>query len=111
MVARPATAPVTMPTDVGLPERIHSSAIQAIAATDAASCVARIAFPACTLAASALPPLKPNQPTHSMPAPAIVIDGLCGGTRRVGNPLRGPTISAVTSALTPAVLCTTTPPA
>jgi hypothetical protein len=32
-------------------------------------------------AASALPPWKPNQPTHSMPAPAMVRPGLWGGVR------------------------------
>ena len=42
-------------------------------------------MPAAPLAASALPPLKPNQPTHSMPAPAIVMPGLCGGCRSLGK--------------------------
>ena len=57
--------------------------------------------PAAPLAASALPPLKPNQPTHSMPAPAIVRPGLCGGCSASGKPRRGPIISATTSAETP----------
>src|SRR6185437_13409114 len=111
MVARPATQPVTMPTEVGLPTRSHSIAIQVSAAAEAAKCVARIADAAEALAARALPPLKPNQPTHSMPAPAMVMPGLCGGLRRCGKPLRAPIIIAVTSAETPAVVWTTMPPA
>ena len=57
-----------------------------------------IAMPAEPLAASALPALKPNQPTHSMPAPVTVIVRLCGGIAVCGNPRRWPSTSAHTSA-------------
>ena len=36
-------------------------------------------MPAAPLAAIALPALKPNQPTQSMPAPVTVVGRLCGG--------------------------------
>ena len=62
-------------------------------------------------AASALPPLKPNQPTQSMPAPAMVMPGRCGGSKCAGKPRRLPIRIAATSAETPAVVCTTMPPA
>ena len=42
-VARPATAPVTRPTEVGLPMFSHSIAIQVSAAVEAANWVAMIA--------------------------------------------------------------------
>src|SRR5204862_5997373 len=80
-------------------------------AAAAANWVARIADAAEALAASALPPLKPNQPTHSIAAPTVVIAGYCGGEIRFGKPSRGPISHAATRADTPAVVCTTMPPA
>src|SRR5262249_62171138 len=62
-------------------------------------------------AASALPPLNPNQPTQSSPAPLTVIVRLCGSIGVSGKPLRLPITSAATSAATPALTCTTAPPA
>jgi hypothetical protein len=47
----------------------HSSAIQVKAPVEAARWVARIANTAREFAASAEPPLNPNQPTHSSPVP------------------------------------------
>src|SRR5947209_17056075 len=111
IVASPATQPVTSPTEVGLPSRTHSRPIQESAADEAARWVARIAEAAVAFAASALPPLKPNQPTHSMPAPAIVRPGLCGGPKCAGKPRRLPMRIAAISAETPAVVRTTKPPA
>jgi hypothetical protein len=110
IVASPATQPVTIPTEVCLPSRICSTLIQVSPAAAAARCVARIADAADASAASTLPPLKPKQPTRRMPAPAIVMPGLCGGARWCGKRLRGPTMIAATSAI-PAVVCTTMPPA
>ena len=46
--------------------------------------VATRAAPASAWAARALPALKPYQPTHSMPAPIMVMPGLCGGDRSRG---------------------------
>ena len=55
-----------------------------------AMCVTSIAMPAAPFAASALPALKPNQPTQSSDAPVTVIVRLCGGIAVRGNPLRLP---------------------
>ena len=110
-MARPAIAPVAIPTKLGFPNFIHSIRIQTRHAVDAEMWVTAIAMPAPPLAPNALPPLKPNQPTHSIAAPIITIPGLCGGLRSFGNPLRLPNIAAITSAATPAFACTTNPPA
>ena len=69
IAARPAIAPVANPTAVGLPYRIHSMAIQVKAAREGEIWVTSSAIVAWPLAASALPPLKPNQPTQSMAFP------------------------------------------
>ena len=74
-------------------------------------CVTKIAIPAFVPADRADPPLKPNQPTQSIDAPIIVKTGLCGGLIEVGNFLLEPITTAVTKAPTPAVACTTRPPA
>ena len=55
--------------------------------------------------------MKPNQPTHSIAAPAMVMPGLCGGITWLGKPRRAPIVSAQTSAATPAEVWTTMPPA
>ncbi len=68
-------------------------------------------MPALPLAATALPALKPNQPTHNRLAPISVIARLCGGIIVCGKPRRLPIISAATSPATPALMCTTVPPA
>ena len=73
--------------------------------------VTSIAMAPSPFAASALPPLKPNQPTQSMPAPATVSVMLWGGMGTREKPVRGPMTRADTSAATPAVMCTTVPPA
>ncbi len=53
--------------------------------------------------ASALPPLNPNQPTQSIPAPKTVNGKLCGGIGVLGKPFLGPKYLANTIAATPAV--------
>ena len=111
MVPRPATIPVTTPSTLGLPNFSHSASIHASDPAAADKCVAIIAMPALPLAASALPALKPNQPTHNMPAPVTTVVMLWGGIAVVGKPWRGPRTRAQTSAATPAVICTTIPPA
>ncbi len=103
-VASPAMAPVAKPTLVGLPTCHFSMASQASAAMLAATWVLRIAAAASSLAASAEPPLNPNQPIHSSPAPAMVRAGLCGSISTLGKPARLPSSSATTSAETPAVV-------
>ncbi len=73
--------------------------------------VTSIAMAALPSAATAEPALKPNQPTHSMPAPVTVIVRLWGGMATEPKPRLGPIMTAATSAATPAVTCTTVPPA
>ncbi len=85
IVPRPATMPVTMPSTLGLPNLNHSRLIQAVAPAAAPTCVTSMAMPAAPLAASALPALKPNQPTQSSDAPMTVIVRLCGGIAVVGK--------------------------
>jgi hypothetical protein len=63
IATRPATAPVQIPTRVGLPRIAHSTSIQVNAATAVAIWVTAMAIPACVPAATAEPALKPNQPT------------------------------------------------
>src|SRR5713226_6175152 len=74
----PATAPDAAPSTVGFPRLIHSVNIQPRAAAAAPVFVARNALTARPLASSALPALKPNQPTHRSDAPMTVIGRLCG---------------------------------
>src|ERR1700751_6090958 len=78
IATRPATAPEIAPSALGLPLRIHSPPLQPIAAAAAAKCVATNALVARLPAASALPALNPNQPTHSRHAPMKLITTLCG---------------------------------
>ena len=74
MVPRPATAPEIMPSTDGFRRVDHSSAAQVSAPAQADRCVAVIAITARGDAVKAEPPLKPNQPTHSMPVPMIASD-------------------------------------
>ena len=111
MATRPPTAPVTIPKAVGLPCLPHSMDIQARAAVAVATWVTTIAIPAVPSAASSLPALNPNQPTQSMPAPITVSGRLCGGMGVAGKPLRLPSKMAATKPATPALMCTTVPPA
>ncbi len=103
MVASPATIPVAMPITVGFPVFTHSTAIQVRAPTAALMCVTKIAMAALESAATALPPLNPNQPTHSMAAPITTIGLLCGTKLDPGNPFLSPMTLATTSAPTPQV--------
>ncbi|MBL4606592.1 MAG: aminotransferase class III-fold pyridoxal phosphate-dependent enzyme, partial [Pseudomonadales bacterium] len=73
IVPKPATMPVTIPRAEGFPNRTHSKVIQVNAPTEAEICVTNIAIAALPLAANALPPLKPNHPTQSIPAPVTVM--------------------------------------
>src|SRR2546422_6989006 len=74
----PATARDAAPSTVGLPRLIHSVNTQPSAAAAAPVLVAVKALAASPLASSALPALKPNQPTQSKDAPITVIGRLCG---------------------------------
>src|SRR6476660_7759404 len=74
----PATAPEIAPSTLGLPAIIHSMTIQPNTAAAAAKCVATNALVASDPAATALPALNPNQPTHSRHAPITLSTTLCG---------------------------------
>src|SRR5450432_3448185 len=90
MATSPATAPEMAPSALARPFLIHSAALQLSAAAAAAKCVATNALVARLLAASALPALKPNQPTHNRHAPIKLITKLCGGMGCLGKPVRLP---------------------
>ncbi|MNY41989.1 hypothetical protein D3C86_1768440 [compost metagenome] len=57
------------------------------------------------------PMLKPNQPTQSIAAPAMVRLRLCAGIGAFSYPLRLPSIKHAANAATPALICTAVPPA
>src|SRR5580704_13459283 len=78
IATRPATAPEMAPSTLGFFETIHSTNIQASAAAAVAKCVATNALVANGPAASALPALKPNQPTHRRLAPITLRTRLWG---------------------------------
>src|SRR5262252_4831153 len=107
----PATAPEIAPSALGRPRVIHSAASHPIVAAAAAKCVATNALDARPFEASALPALKPNQPTHSRHAPMKLSTRECGGIGSFGYPVRLPRYKAQTSADTPDVMWTTVPPA
>src|SRR5689334_9617541 len=107
----PATHPEIPPSMLGLPCFTHSANIQPSAAAAAPKCVATKALVASPLALTALPALKPNQPTQSKQAPITLSVRLCGFIGSFGKPTRLPRYKAHTKALTPEVMCTTVPPA
>src|SRR2546423_15415282 len=78
IATRPATRPDAKPSAVGLPLYRHSAIVQLSAAAAAAICEAPSAADARPLLPRALPPLKPNQPNHSKPAPISVSTMLLG---------------------------------
>src|SRR5947207_14458402 len=104
MTTSPATAPEMAPRTVGLPVLIHSIMTQPSAAVAAAKWVQPKALLARPVAAQALPPLKPNQPTHSRHAPIVDSTTLCGGMAVLPKPTRLPSTSAQTSAETPELM-------
>src|SRR4051812_8349156 len=74
----PATAPEIAPSTLGLPTFLHSATTQPSVAAAAPKWVATKALVASPEAASALPALKPNQPTQSRLAPMKLSTRLCG---------------------------------
>src|SRR5204863_8162828 len=107
----PATAPEQKPSTLGLPLSAHSAIGQTNEATAVAKVVVVNAFAAITSAATALPALKPYQPTHSIPVPTMQRTMLCGGIGSLPNPNRLPRIKQRISADQPDDICTTVPPA
>src|SRR5690349_24932461 len=78
----PATAPEIAPNALARPFLTHSAALQLSAAAAAPKCVATNALDASEPAASALPALNPNHPTHNRQAPTKLSTRLCGGIGR-----------------------------
>ena len=111
MQARPATAPVSAPTRLGLPSFHQVIASQVHMAIEPAMSVLTNACAAMPLAASAEPALKPNQPNHSRPVPRATKATLCGRPRSPLPNLRLPTTKTDASAAKPALTWTTRPPA
>ncbi len=112
IATRPTTAPMQAPIADGLRPRTMSKNTQpSIAAAEAVLVVAN-ASTATSLAASADPALKPNQPNHSMPVPSRTYGMLAGSCGSLAMWVwRRPRTSAPASAARPADMCTTVPPA
>src|SRR5439155_942387 len=96
MATRPATAPLAAPSTVGFPLPSHSAPIHESAAAAVAVLVATKALVASAFAATALPALKPNQPTQRSAAPVTVRGRLCGGMGSLPKPRRLPITTAPT---------------
>src|SRR5258706_610582 len=111
ITTRPATAPEQKPSTLGLPRKIHSATGQTKEATAVAMVVVINAFAETTSAATALPALKPYQPTQSMPVPMAQSTMLCGGIACLGKPTRLPRMRHRINADQPEDICTTVPPA
>src|SRR5712692_11903630 len=92
ITTNPATAPEQKPSTLGLPLTTHSAMGQTKEATAVARVVVVNALAAMTSAATALPALKPYQPTHNMPVPIMHKTMLCGGIGSLPKPIRLPRI-------------------
>src|SRR4051812_19371380 len=90
ITTRPATAPEQKPRMLGLPRTTYSAMAQAKEATAVAMVVVMKALAATPSAATALPALKPYQPTQSMPVPTIQSTMLWGGIGSLPKPRRLP---------------------
>src|SRR5947207_9990134 len=86
----PPSAPEQNPSTLGLPRSAYSSIAQANEATAVARGVVINAFAAIPSGASALPALKPYQPTQSNPVPTMQRTMLCGAMTSFLNPSRWP---------------------
>jgi hypothetical protein len=78
IATRPTTMAVAAPTAVARPVLRRSSSVQTTSVAIGANMVLTKASAAEALDASALPPLNPNQPNQSSPAPSSVNGTLCG---------------------------------
>ena len=82
MPTQPTTIAVAAPIAVTWRERMRSSTNQAASAHAGVSTVLTKASTLDSFAPSPLPPLKPNQPNHSRPAPSSTYTELCGSIAR-----------------------------
>src|SRR5213078_818673 len=104
MTTRPPTAPEQNPSTLGLPRSAYSSIAQLNEATAVARVVVINAFAAIPSGASALPALKPYQPTQSKPVPTMQSTILCGAMISLRNPSLCPRKMHKTSADHPDVM-------
>ena len=100
----PATAPEQNPSTLGLPRSAYSSMAHVNDATAVASVVLVNALAAIPSGASALPALKPYQPTQSNPVPTMHSTILCGAMISFLNPSRCPRRMHNTSADQPELM-------
>src|SRR4051812_22001824 len=107
----PATAPEQKPSTLGFPRKAYSAMAQVNEATAVAIVVVMKALAATPSAATALPALKPYQPTHNIPVPTMQRTMLCGCIGSLPNPSRLPRMRHRISADQPEDMCTTVPPA
>eukprot|EP00955_Chlamydomonas_euryale_P075506 362344-Chlamydomonas_euryale.AAC.5 len=80
MATRPTTTPRHMPVALNVCPLTCSSSIQVSIATAVATLVLRIACEVYTVALSAEPPTKPNQPNHSRAVPSTTYGTLAGSS-------------------------------
>src|SRR5262245_2516011 len=111
ITTRPATAPEQNPRILGFPFVIHSAKAHVNEATAVARVVAMKALEEIPSAATALPALKPYQPTQSIPVPTLQSTILWGGMGSFPKPIRFPRIRHRIKADHPEDICTTVPPA
>src|ERR1041385_399761 len=111
ITTRPATAPEQNPSTLGLPLSTHSAMGQTKDAMAVASVVVVKALAAMPSAATALPALKPYQPTQSMPVPTMQRTMLCGAMFSLPKPRRLPRMRQRMRADQPEAIWTTVPPA
>src|SRR4030095_3084857 len=101
IVASPATAPVSKPTNFGFFSIHHATSSQTIAANDAATSVFKNACAVTESTANSLPALNPYHPNHNKPVPSAISGMLC-------NPGSGtflfPTNNTDARAANPAIL-------
>src|SRR5262249_15494206 len=104
-------AAIAAPTPVGLCLNTISIKTHVTTAAAAERFVVTNAKLARPPAVKAEPALKPNHPNQSSDAPRMTKGTLCGVLFSACAASRGARIMAATSAETPALMCTTAPPA
>src|SRR5207244_10823564 len=90
ITTKPATAPEQNPSTLAFPRNPYSNIAQVKDATAVASVVVMNAFAAMASAPSALPALKPYQPTQSIPAPTMQTTMLLRAMMSSRKRTRGP---------------------
>src|SRR4051795_1375302 len=111
MPTQPTTIAVAAPIAVTWRARMMSSTNQVASVQAGVSSVLTNASTPPSRVENPLPPLKPNQPNHSSPAPTRTYTALWGRIAWRPQSLRAPTTSAAASAEKPEPISTGTPPA